>query len=91
MKTLETPTDQTHLLNYGFEAPYPATVNTIHVQFNKATGAVETLEARGSLGVGFNNKTNLLTKQQKTTLAKYAREQYKKEYGHFPEHQPANA
>jgi hypothetical protein len=95
MKTLETPTDQIHLLNYGFEPSSGLrlnnAINTIHVQFNKATGQVETIQA-----IGYANKSNyadvtdLLTENQKAALKTHARKQYELQYGYAPENQPAS-
>jgi hypothetical protein len=91
MKTLETPTDQTHLLNYGFDSPF-GSVTRIHVQFNKQTGEVESLKASGNRDEDmFADVTDRLRPAQIATLKNSARQRYKEQYGYLPENQPANA
>ncbi len=89
MKTLETP-NQSHLLNYGCPCRF-AGGNDLHVSFNKQTGEVEQLTLTGPTHEhSYSDLTHKLTPEQKKQLATHARKQYKEQYGHLPEHQPAS-
>lgn len=84
MKTHEQqPPNQTHLLNYGCNCLH----GDLHVQFNKETGAIETLEVRASEpGVtSYKDITDTLSQNQIAYLKDFVRRQYKNQYGHNPE------
>lgn len=90
MKTQET-SNQSHLLNYGFDAPFDIDARTIHVQFNKTTGNVETVQAIGfsqQKNSNYADVTDRLSKGRIAGLKKIAIRHYKAQYGHLPHQQP---
>lgn len=88
LETSDQGPNQTHLLNYGCKHYR----KNLHVQFDKETGDVVTLEVReGSNKYSYNLVNDRYTDEELENFKTYARKSYKEQYGHLPENQPQTA